>query len=431
LEVCFFKLAETFHQRYKKRTTPRKAFPMTLLKLAVAFGALTAASHALAWDYVLLDSDKAPQNWQITSQQLGVKTDRPFSVTLRTLHGGRQEGVSIVDIDNGTMKLSVVPTRGMNVLQASVGTVRMGWDSPVKDVVNPSFIELNGRGGLGWLEGFNELVARCGYEWVGHPGMDNGELLTLHGRAANIPASKVSLHIDEKPPYAISLRGELKEQAFKKVDFSVMTELVTEPGSVTFALNDTLTNNGDYPKEYQALYHSNFSTPFLEQGARFAAPVKQVSPFNDKAKGDLPDWQTYRAPTKDYDETVYNVVPYGDAQGDTLTVLHNKAGSLGVSVGFNTQQLPVFSLWKNTDTQGQGYVTGLEPGTSFSYNRRYQRPLGLVPMIGVKEQKQFQIRYSLLADKGAVDKALKTVSDIQSGRETEVRQAPLVDLSKE
>lgn len=32
----------------------------------------------------------------------------------------------------------------MNVLQASVGDVRMGWDSPVKEVVNPSFIELNG-----------------------------------------------------------------------------------------------------------------------------------------------------------------------------------------------------------------------------------------------------------------------------------------------
>lgn len=404
---------------------------MTPLKFFVALSALSAASHAMAWDYVLLDTDKAAQNWQITSEQLGIKTDKPFSVTLRTLHGGRQEGVSIVDIDNGTMKLSVVPTRGMNVLQASVGDVRMGWDSPVKEVVNPAFIELNGRGGLGWLEGFNELVTRCGYEWVGHPGVDNGELLTLHGRAANIPASKVTLHIDEKPPYAITLRGELKEQAFKKVDFSVATELVTEPGSVAFTLNDTLTNNGDYPKEYQALYHSNFSTPFLEQGARFAAPVKQVSPFNDKAKGDLPDWQTYRAPTRDYDETVYNVVPYADAKGDTLTVLHNKAGSLGVSVGFNTQTLPVFSLWKNTDTQGQGYVTGLEPGTSFSYNRRYQRPLNLVPTIGPKEHKQFRISYSLLANKAAVDQALKQVSDIQGGRETEVRQTPLVDLTKE
>ncbi|KKA06228.1 thioredoxin [Pseudomonas ogarae] len=403
---------------------------MTPLKLLVTLGALGAASQAMAWDYVLLDTDKAAQPWQITSQQLGVKTDKPFSVTMRTLHGGRQEGVSIVDIDNGTLKLSVVPTRGMNVLQASVGNVRMGWDSPVKEVVNPAFIELNGRGGLGWLEGFNELVTRCGYEWVGHPGMDNGELLTLHGRAANIPANKVTLHIDEKPPYAITLRGELKEQAFKKVDFSVQTELVTEPGSVTFALSDTLTNNGDYPKEYQALYHSNFSTPFLEQGARFVAPVKQVSPFNDKAKGDLPDWQTYRGPTKDYDETVYNVVPYADAKGDTLTVLHNKAGSLGVSVGFNTSTLPVFSLWKNTDTQGQGYVTGLEPGTSFSYNRRYQRPLGLVPTIAPKEHKQFQIHYSLLADKGAVDKALKRIDAIQNDQKTEVRETPLVDLSK-
>ncbi len=60
------------------------------------------------------------------------------------------------------MKLSVVPTRGMNVLQASVGNVRMGWDSPVKEVVTPAFIELNGRSGLGWLEGFNNLVTRCG-----------------------------------------------------------------------------------------------------------------------------------------------------------------------------------------------------------------------------------------------------------------------------
>lgn len=404
---------------------------MNSFKLIIGLSALAAAQQAMAWDYVLLDTDVAAKDQRITSEQLGVKTDKPFSITMRSLHGGRQEGVSIIDIDNGLMKLSVVPTRGMNVLRASVGDVRMGWDSPVKDVVNPAFIELNGRGGLGWLEGFNELVVRCGYEWVGHPGMDNGELLTLHGRAANIPASKVTLHIDETPPYAIHLKGELKEQAFKKVDFSIVTELMTKPGSAGFSLNDTLTNNGDYPKEYQALYHSNFSTPFLEQGARFAAPVKQVSPFNDKAKAELSDWQTYKAPTRDYDETVYNIVPYADAKGDTLTVLHNRAGNLGVSVGFNIEQLPVFSLWKNTDTQGQGYVTGLEPGTSFSYNRHYQRPLNLVPTIEAKQQRQFQINYSLLADKPAVDKALQQVSSIQAGRTTEVRQTPLVDLSKE
>ncbi len=44
---------------------------MTLLKLTVALGALSAASHAMAWDYVLLDTNKPAQNWTITSEQLG------------------------------------------------------------------------------------------------------------------------------------------------------------------------------------------------------------------------------------------------------------------------------------------------------------------------------------------------------------------------
>jgi Domain of unknown function (DUF4432) len=400
---------------------------MSLIGLGASFG----VNPAVARDWVLLDASKAPQNWQITSQELGLKIDKPFSVRLRILHGGRQEGVAIIDVDTGAMMISVVATRGMNVLKAVNGNVRLGWDSPVDEVVNPAFIDLDGRGGLGWLEGFNELVARCGYEWVGHPGLDQGVMLSLHGRAANIPASKVVLSIDEHSPYAIRLKGELKEQAFKQVNFLIETELITEAGAQSFSLHDTLTNKGDYAKEFQALYHSNFGPPLLEPGARFTAAVKQVSPFNQKAAEELIDWRIYRPPTRNYDETVYNVVPYGDEQGNTLAVLHNAGGTVGVSLGFNLQQLPVFSLWKNTDTEGQGYVTGLEPGTSFSYNRSYQRALHLVPAIGPGEERHFDITYTLLADKDSVDKALQQVQSIQHGRPTETRKTPLVDLPKE
>ena len=390
-----------------------------------------AISNALAWERVLLDTYTAPQNWEISSQDLGLKPAKPFSVRMRTLHGGRQEGVCIVDIDTGAMKISVVPTRGMNVLEAVAGNVRLGWKSPVSEVVNPAFIELNGRGGLGWLEGFNEMVVRCGYEWVGHPGMDKGVLLPLHGLAANIPASNVVLSIDEEPPYTIRLKGELKEQAFKLVNFVIATELSTEPGAQHFSIHDTLNNNGDYPKEYEALYHSNFGPPLLDPGAGFSAPVQQVSPFNERAVGEVADWQKYREPTRDYDETVFNVVPYGDENGETLAVLHNAAGDLGVSLGFNIQQLPVFSLWKNTDTMEQGYVTGLEPGTSWAYNRSYQRALNRVPTIGPKEQRHFDITYTFLADKSAVDSALQQVQKIQNNRPTEVRKSPLVELPKD
>lgn len=400
---------------------------MTRLSLLCGLG-FCLANPAMAWEQVLIDPNTPAKNWQVTSEELGIQAERPFKVSMRTLHGGRQEGVSLIEIDNGVMRMTIVPNRGMNVLEAVAGDVRLGWDSPVDEVVNPSFIELNGREGLGWLEGFNELVTRCGYEWVGHPGKDNGELLTLHGRAANIPASRVVLQINEKPPYAIRLRGELKEKAFKKVDFSIMTELSTEPGRRGFSLHDTLTNEGDYAKEYQALYHTNFGTPLLEQGARFVAPVKQVSPFNAKAGKELSDWQTYRGPTADYDETVFNVVPFADEQGETLTMLHNRSAELGVTVGFNTRELPVFSLWKNTDTEKQGYVTGLEPGTSYSYNRAYQRPLGLVPTIEPGEQKHFHVSYDLLVNKAAVADARSRIEAIQGDRKTEVMEKPLVDL---
>ena len=33
-------------------------------------------------------------------------------------------------------------------------------------------INLHDRDGLGWLDGFNELVVRCGLSWCGHPGLD-------------------------------------------------------------------------------------------------------------------------------------------------------------------------------------------------------------------------------------------------------------------
>jgi hypothetical protein len=79
---------------------------------------------------------------------------------------------------------------------------------------------------------------------------------------------------------------------------------------------------------------------------------------------------------------------------------------------------------------GHGYVTGLEPGTSWAYNRSYQRALNRVPTIGPKEQRHFDITYTFLADKSAVDSALQQGQKIQHDHPTEVRKSPLVELPK-
>ena len=111
-------------------------------------------------------------DWQITARDTGIAADVPWSVRRQRLHGGKQEGVDLVVIDNGRMTITIVPTRGMGILRATMGDLRLGWDSPVREVVHPKHVDLEARGGLGWLEGFNEWLARCGLEWAGHPGQD-------------------------------------------------------------------------------------------------------------------------------------------------------------------------------------------------------------------------------------------------------------------
>ncbi|MDV6251139.1 aldose 1-epimerase family protein [Vibrio sp. EA2] len=399
---------------------------------AVLLGLTTMNVHAA--EFVLTDSAKGQDvgDWQVTNESLEMKSDTPFSIEKRRLHGGKQMGVDIIVVNNGELSITVIPTRGMGILNVKRDGERiLGWDSPVKEVVNPAFIELESRNGLGWLDGFNEMLVRCGYEWTGHPGVDdNGQLLSLHGRVQNTPASTVKVIIDDNPPHKITIEGTVSERTFKKAELETLTKLEVVPGESSFALHDTLTNKADYDDEYQIIYHSNFGRPILEKGAKVTAAASEISPFNDYAKAGLDDWQTYLGPTKDFDEMVFNLKPIGDENGNSLAVLHNQAGNLGVALGYNVKQLPVLTLWKNTDTEQQGYVTGIEPGTSYAYNTKYQRPLGLVPTIKAGESKQFDVTYTVLRDNQEVTQALETVKSIQQNQSVKKVEQPLVDLSK-
>jgi hypothetical protein len=379
-----------------------------------------------AREFVLSDSGPGSRekNWSISSSDLGIATESPFAVSKRILHGGKQEGVELIEIDNGTMTITVIPTRGMGIFQVHSGDVTLGWNSPVEEIVNPAFIELESRGGLGWLDGFNEMLVRCGYEWTGHPGMDEGRLLSLHGRAGNTPASKVVVVIDDEPPHRIRVRGQVNEKVFKFVNYETWTELSTEPGSQSFEINDTLTNRADYEHEYQVIYHGNFGPPLLEAGSEFVAPVKTVAPFNDDAAKDIETWTTYLGPTKDYGEQVYNVIPYADADGWTTVMLHNKDGNRGVKLEYDTRTLPYFTLWKNTDTEKEGYVTGLEPGTGYAYTRAIERKGGRVPKLPPGESRLFRLTYTILSTEEAVSEAAREISDLQGQQTTQVDTQP-------
>ncbi len=385
------------------------------------------SGQAAAQSWLLTDAESGVEkgNWQVDSQQLKLSGER-FSIEQKVLHGGKQEGskVLILTSQNG-LTIALSPSRGMDLLHVNGHGVRLGWDSPVQEVVNPAYMNLESRNGTGWLEGFNEMMVRCGFEWTGHPVSKDGVLYTLHGKAGNTPASKVEVTVDDRAPHEIRIRGLLKEATFKKAKLETWTELRYVPGSDSFTVDDVLTNQADYPHDYQIIYHSNFGTPILEKEARFIAPLKSVSPFNGYAKKGLKGWDSYGAPTKDFDEMVFNLVPKADASGKTVAALINSKGDKGASIEFDTRQLPLLTLWKNTDTLKQGYVTGIEPGTNYAYPVTIEKQQGRVKQLQPGQSTGFTLTYTLLKDAGAVQEVEQRVRRIQGNQAVAVNETPI------
>jgi hypothetical protein len=361
--------------------------------------------------------------WRLTSRDVMFQSAAAWSVKRFDLHGGKQEGCELIVLDNGKLKITVVPTRGMSVLEVTSGDVRLGWNSPVKQVVHPQFMRLESRGGLGWLEGFNEWMVRCGLEFAGHPGQDEfvnnvGEKatmdLTLHGKIGNIPASEVSVAVDPDSPHRIRVKGTVFEQAFYGPKLELATEISTEPGSDTFRIEDRVTNHGAFEQEYQVIYHGNFGPPLLEKGSRVLTAAKRISPFNAHAAEGLKQWPTYDAPTKGFVEQVYCLEPLADPEGRGTVMLENAAADRAVTMRWSMDSLPYLTLWKNTAAAEDGYVTGLEPGTGFPYNRRIERLAGRVPKLAPRASREFRINVGIHVGKGQVADQVATIEKLQS-----------------
>ncbi|KTS27110.1 aldose 1-epimerase family protein [Pantoea sp. BS_8] len=398
-------------------------------KLALTVLAVMISGSVSAKTWVLTSAEQGTDkgNWQINSSELNIQ-GKPFSIEQKMLHGGKQEGSKLLVIrSQDGLTITLIPTRGMNLLRVEGFGTRLGWDSPVKEVVNPAFINLESRNGLGWLEGFNEMMVRCGYEWTGHPVNDKGRIYTLHGKAGNTPVSQLEVEVADAAPHEIRIRGLIKESTFKKADLQTWTELRYVPGSDQFSLHDVLTNHSDYPHDYEIIYHSNFSTPILEEGARFMAPMSGISPFNDYAKAGLKNWQTYQGPTKDFDEMVFNIKPLSDKNHQTVAAVVNKAGNKGASIQFDTQQLPLLTLWKNTDTLKQGYVTGIEPGTNYAYPVTIEREQKRVKQLAPGASATFDLTYTLLHNSDQVNAVEKRIQAIQGDTKIEENSTPIAN----
>lgn len=320
----------------------------------------------------------------------------PWAVRTSTLSGGVSEGVQLVELCSGPATWFILPTRGMGIWKGQYQNVPLGWKSPVKRPVHPAHVNLAERNGLGWLNGFNELLCRCGLAYQGPPGNDNGEQLTLHGRIANIPAIKVELRMDSK---FIELRGIVEETTFFGPCYRLETTYRTEIGSHRLQITDVITNLGARPVPLMLLYHLNVGQPFLGPGSTVTVPSRDIVPRDVRSGALGENWNRYAAPEPGFAEEGYFLNPLADADGWCTAVLANEPGDHAFAVRFRTETLPWFTVWKNTMALEEGYVTGIEPGVNLPNLRSYERDHGRLPLLAPGQA--YRCELELLAENTA------------------------------
>jgi hypothetical protein len=292
---------------------------------------------------------------------------RQWSVRLRTLRGGCSDGVQVVELDNGLLAIDVLPTRGMGIWRVRRGSQALGWRSSVRGPVHPAFVPLFAPSGLGWLEGFHELLCRCGLESNGPPVFDDQNRLVqpLHGRIANSPAHFVELIVDEGSQQ-LTLRGVVEESRFHFQSLRLTSTLTTKFGSHEFSWNDEVENIGGKDATLQMLYHFNVGQPLLRPGARLLASVGTVAPLTQVAAAEgIERWNVMPPPRPGSSEQVYCAQMLGDDKGVTRLLLAGLENDMAIGMRFNTSSLPYLNLWRNTPDEAAGYVMGVEPATNF------------------------------------------------------------------
>lgn len=376
-----------------------------------------SASHTI--ELTDTETNLSSGDINLSPDSLAFATPTGWKLSKVTLRGGLQEGIDLVEIDNGSLQLAVLPTRGMSIWKARLGDLRLGWDSPVKDPVHPAYMNLQAVGGIGWLKGFNEWIVRCGLSSMGAPGEDviidnNGNPTTvslpLHGNIANIPARKVSVQITDSE---IILRGEVLESMMFGPNLLLTTELRTGFGSSGFTLTDTVTNIGRNPTDHQLLYHINCGSPLLEPGTRLVAPFREVAPRDDRALEGIEEFATCDSPQAGFVEQAYWMRLQGkQPTGNTAAMLKNAAGNKAAVLRYTLQDFPCFTFWKNTAAREDGYVTGMEPATAFPNNRANEREQGRVILLDGGESRQTRMTVDVLDSSAAVTATEAEIRDL-------------------
>ena len=232
----------------------------------------------------------------------------------------------------------------------------------------------------------------------------------------------------------LQIQGIVDESALFHPSLSLKTSITVSPHSSRITVADTIVNNQSTSAELELLYHCNFGPPFMNENSRIVLPFHSIAPRDQRACENIGNTKeealtkitSCPGPTKGYIEQVYFCKPASlPDDSATLAALVNSKAEHAAVIRYNSAQLPCLTLWKNTASENEGYVVGIEPATDYPNCRPVEREAGRVISLSPGESYTTQLMFEIAEGEEAVTNVLAEIAQIQDEASGEINLTPI------
>ena len=327
---------------------------------------------------------------------------------------GKARGTRAVDFKTGSgFNFTVLLDRCMDISAADYRGRSLCWRSSTKEV-SPSFYQPEG---LGWLYGFFAgLLTTCGLTHTGAPSPEEGQ--GLHGRAANTPASDISLVSEWRGnEYVMSVSGTITEVSVFGAMLRLTRTITTFLGEKCLLIDDVVENIGPRSSPHMILYHINAGFPVLSEDSRLLLPVRKVIPRDAPAEEGKRMFDSFQEPTTNFAERCY-YHELAARRGQTCVALVNPelddGEGFGLYVRFDKRQLPQFMQWKMLGPKE--YVCGIEPCTNREGGKAAERKAGRLINLRPGARREYNLEVGVLSGAGEIRAFRREVRTLTGGK---------------
>lgn len=320
-------------------------------------------------------------------------------IRLLELADGKPRGMRVAEVYTGSgFRFQVFIDRAMDIGYAEHSGRAIAWVHPA--LGKPEHYEPQGYGwGRTWGGG---LVTTCGLTFFGHPEVDAGETLGIHGRIAHIPAEKVSVTEEwQGDDYVLEVEGQVRQVVLGGENFLLQRKISTKLGASSLTIEDTVLNDGFRPAPHMLLYHCNFGFPVVSPQSELLANDESVRPRDARAEKGFETYSRFDMPAgADYDEQVFFHKPRIDAEGFSRAAIVNGPLAFGGYVRYRAAELTNFAHWKQLSS-GE-YVCALEPATYWETPRHELREEGRLRFLQPGESVNYLLELGALDGQDAI-----------------------------